>query len=214
MNERKPILCLDFDGVIHDYREGWRGGEIYGNATPGFFAWAVKAMRLFRLVVYSSRSATPEGQTAMGEAIGKWSIDAIERGEVPSDFDWGGFFPHLEFASEKPPAFVTIDDRALQFWGDWDQFDPEQLRGFTPWMVSRESQRLTYSKPKDQEGNFEKVCHDLHQALGVKWGDDVYAEIKRLREIAGRNEKPTANDVAGPDYDPAKVADQLRHYGL
>ena len=61
----KPILCLDFDGVIHDYREGWKGGDIYGEVTPGFWEWLFKAAKLFRIVVYSSRSKTEEAGQAM-----------------------------------------------------------------------------------------------------------------------------------------------------
>lgn len=133
MAMHKPIICIDFDGVIHSYEKGWQDGAIYGTATPGFFKWAVEAVDEFKLVVYSSRSKSGEGITAMREAIGKWSIDAIENGEVRSDYDWSRLFGELEFASEKPPAFVTIDDRAIQFEGRWDWVRPEVLRDFKPW---------------------------------------------------------------------------------
>lgn len=129
----KPIICVDFDGVVHSYERGWQDGEIYGTATPGFFKWAVAAMEHFTLVIYSSRSKTPEGIAAMQQAIGKWSIDAIHAGEVAETFDWGGFFPYLEFSDVKPPAFLTIDDRAICFMGDWAALDPAQLSEFRPW---------------------------------------------------------------------------------
>jgi hypothetical protein len=132
MND-KPIICIDFDGVIHSYEDGWRDGEIYGSATPGFFRWAVKAKDHFKLVIYSSRSKTPEGIAAMQEAIGKWSIDAIHNGEVPSDFVWPELFDELEFSDCKPPAFLTIDDRAICFQGSWADLDPTELLEFRTW---------------------------------------------------------------------------------
>lgn len=112
-----PILCLDFDGVIHDYKEGWKDGSIYGDVTPGFWEWAVKAQNYFRLVVYSSRSK--DGVTPMVDWLIKqgWKPDAVK----------------IEFAHEKPPAFLTIDDRALLFSGKWEHFNPASLREFKPW---------------------------------------------------------------------------------
>jgi hypothetical protein len=135
----KPIICVDFDGVIHSYERGWQDGVIYGTAVPGFFAWAIKAQEFFRLVIYSSRSRTEDGCAAMRVWIGTQSIEAITRGEVASDFDWGSFFPNLEFAHEKPPAFLTIDDRAICFDGDWsaDYLDPATLLQFKPWMLEK-----------------------------------------------------------------------------
>lgn len=129
----KPILCIDFDGVIHSYEKGWQDGVIYGTATPGFFAWAIEAAKLFKLVVYSSRSKHPKGAMAMGEAISKWSIDAVRSGEVSGDYDWAEIFSNIEFASKKPPAFLTIDDRAICFDGSWAQLTPATLLQFKPW---------------------------------------------------------------------------------
>jgi hypothetical protein len=111
----KPILCLDFDGVIHSYERGWQDGEIYGTPTEGFAGWAEEANLHFRLVIYSSRSK--EGSQPMKNWLKKHGID-------PDLF---------EFAHEKPSAFLTIDDRALTFRGRWGEFDPENLRGFKPW---------------------------------------------------------------------------------
>lgn len=118
----KPILCLDFDGVIHKYSRGWQDGSIYDGITEGFVEWATEAKDFFQLVIYSSRSKTPEGIEAMKEWLAaQWADE--ERIGV-SDF---------EFASEKPPSFITIDDRALTFNGDWGSYDSEQLLKFKPW---------------------------------------------------------------------------------
>jgi hypothetical protein len=122
----KPILCIDFDGVIHSYERGWQNGEIYGTVTPGFFEWAYKAQKLFRLVIYSSRSKTDDGVNAMSLWLhgqrSAWS-EKTKQIEVLE----------IEFAHEKRAAFLTIDDRAIQFEGRWDWLDPANLLRFKPW---------------------------------------------------------------------------------
>lgn len=129
---RKPILCIDFDGVIHSYDRGWQDGVIYGTVVPGFFEWAERAQENFTLVVYSSRSTSVEGLAAMqkwmSEQLGEWSAEN-GRPSRPSIY--------YEFAHKKPPAFLTIDDRAILFNGDWasPQYDPALLLQFKPWMT-------------------------------------------------------------------------------
>lgn len=114
-----PILCVDFDGCIHDYRHGWRGGEIYGSVVPGFFAWLESTREYFRVVIYSSRSETQAGIQQMKTWLASQN---------------GGIVPDVEFAHRKPPAFLTIDDRAILFKGSWADLDPRRLREFKPWM--------------------------------------------------------------------------------
>jgi hypothetical protein len=128
--ERKPILCIDFDGVIHSYERGWQNGEIYGTVVPGFFEWAELAKDHFRLVIYSSRSKTDEGVIKMGE----WLHKKRQEWRIETNFTSVKLI-EFEFSHEKPAAFLTIDDRALTFHGDWydDSFWPEKLLEFKPW---------------------------------------------------------------------------------
>ena len=122
MTDSLPILCVDFDGVIHSYEHGWKGGEIYGTVVPGFFEWLEEARKLFRVVVYSSRSANNAGIATMRTWLARQN-----GGDEPDG---------LEYVFEKPPAFLTIDDRAICFTGDWKALPPAMLRQFKPWMWS------------------------------------------------------------------------------
>lgn len=131
-DRKKPILCIDFDGVIHDYKEGWKDGSIYGDVTPGFFAWALQAKERFNLTIYSSRSKTPEGIQAMKNWMGRQLAQRLMPSEITNIVDL------FTFASEKPPAFLTIDDRAYCFDGNWNdrRLWPEDLINFKPWNVA------------------------------------------------------------------------------
>ncbi len=131
-DQRKPILCIDFDGVIHSYDRGWQDGQIYGYVVPGFFEWAERAKEHFHLVIYSSRSKTEEGVIAMGQ----WLPEQRRRWRIATRFPNDGPAPtEFEIAHEKPAAFLTIDDRAICFKGDWSamELDPLVMRAFRPW---------------------------------------------------------------------------------
>lgn len=126
----KPILCLDFDGVVHKYTSAWIVPEIIpDDATEGFFEWAESAAQHFTLVIYSSRSKSEKAICAMQlwlyEQRKKWRAQGGKHTvEAPLSF---------EFVNEKPAAFLTIDDRAIQFDGDWSKLNPETLLSFKPW---------------------------------------------------------------------------------
>ena len=130
----KPTLCIDFDGVIHSYERGWQDGEIYGSVVPGFFEWAYAASLDFKLVIYSSRSKTEAGRAAMAA----WLREQNEAWFTANGFEAEESKPlAIELTHEKPAAFLTIDDRALTFNGDWydDAWWPEKLLAFKPWMA-------------------------------------------------------------------------------
>ena len=131
MSDFKPTICVDFDGVIHSYERGWQNGVIYGTVVPGFFEWVERVRFQFKLVIYSSRSKTDEGVAAMGlwlhEKRNEWIKAGGERHPTEP--------LEIEFAHEKPAAWLTIDDRAICFRGDWGDsaLSPEAMRSFKPW---------------------------------------------------------------------------------
>lgn len=118
----KPILCLDFDGVCHSYISGWQGAAIIPDLpVKGAFTFIKNALNHFEVHIFSSRSNQPGGIGAMQD----WFIE----------HGWPGTYltgpEYLYFPTEKPAAFLTIDDRALTFTGEW--FDIDTLRNFKPW---------------------------------------------------------------------------------
>jgi hypothetical protein len=122
----KPILCLDFDGVLHAYTSGWRGAtHIPDPPVPGALDFLRAAVEVFTVAVFSSRSHQPGGIAAMQAWLGTWA----ER-ELPPDADLA-FLGELTWPTEKPLALVTLDDRALTFTGEWPSLTA--LRAFQPW---------------------------------------------------------------------------------
>jgi hypothetical protein len=123
----KPILCLDFDGVLHSYRSGWQGiDQIPDPPVPGFAEFLAAAVEHFHVVVWSSRSAELDGIVAMKN----WLIKALhDHGCTP--LTAANLLERIGWPTSKPPAFVTLDDRALTFSGEWPAI--ALLRDFKPW---------------------------------------------------------------------------------
>ena len=118
----KPILCLDFDGVIHSYSSGWQGPGIISDApVPGAFEFIHQSLRHFDVQVFSARSGLPMGI----ETMKKWFI---QNGWPESSPDTP---EKIKFPTTKPPACVSLDDRAITFTGNWPELG--DLRKFTPW---------------------------------------------------------------------------------
>lgn len=123
----KPILCLDFDGVLHSYTSGWKGADVIPDPpVPGAIAFLREAVKRFRVAIFSSRSNQTGGQRAMREWLGYHACN--ERLSDDEELAWLGA---LEWPNEKPPALVTLDDRALTFTGQWPSLD--DLAAFKPW---------------------------------------------------------------------------------
>lgn len=110
--ERVRHLCIDFDGVIHSYSSDFQGScNIPDPPVPGAFEWLQSLIdhegpegRTFEVCIYSSRSKDPGGR----EAMFAWFV---EHGFKEN------YLSKLIFPTQKPAAFLTIDDRAICFEG-------------------------------------------------------------------------------------------------
>ena len=74
-------------------------------------------MEYFSVHIFSSRSHQPGGREAMKNYLLKY-LDA-------------SIVDKIQFPTEKPPAHLAIDDRAMMFEGTFP--DPESLLSFKPW---------------------------------------------------------------------------------
>lgn len=137
-----PILCLDFDGVIHSYTSGWKGPRnIPDPPVPGALEFIAKAVKTFEVHIYSSRSNYFFGRRAMRKWLHKnyWLLVADDADPLnvkdlyPSETRRyiSSIMYKIQWPSKKPPAMITLDDRALTFNGTFPDLD--LLKSFKPW---------------------------------------------------------------------------------
>jgi len=125
---RKPILVIDFDGVIHSYTSKWVDAEtIPDPPVPGALDFLKRAVFHFRVHILSSRSTQKGGIAAMQ----RWLISHLTETEDDIQAATEFVFYDLRWPIYKPPAYMTIDDRAFRFEGTWP--DPIDLLNFKPW---------------------------------------------------------------------------------
>lgn len=124
----KPILCLDFDGVVHSYSSGWKGADVIPDPpVDGALKFIWTATEHFRVAIFSSRTNQAGGLAAMQKwlrkhflAFGQFNLDGATK-----------VLGMVEWPKEKPAAFVTLDDRAITFEGTWPKM--QTLKDFSPW---------------------------------------------------------------------------------
>lgn len=124
---KKPILCLDFDGVVHSYTSGWKGARnIPDPPTEGALQFMQNALdNGWDVVIHSSRGRSWGGISAMRSWLRKHADDFWY--ETPL----GPGLEDVRFTRWKPSALVTLDDRAMTFTGAWPEL--AALRAFKPW---------------------------------------------------------------------------------
>ena len=134
MTEKKT-LCLDFDGVLHSYTSPWLAADcIPDPPVEGAMDFLWEALQNFHVVIFSSRSADDNGIRQMRLWIWHWARRLLpnDAPEYKQNAVINAFVYNKDaFPKDKPSAFITLDDRAITFTGEWPRMS--QLLAFKPW---------------------------------------------------------------------------------
>ena len=104
MEEYESAVGLDFDGVVHSYKSGWKGEFIISDPPVKGVKWAIDQLRRvagYKVIIWSTRCKTSLGKAAIEKWLAKWEIKVDD------------------VVSYKPVCFCYVDDRAITFNGDW-----------------------------------------------------------------------------------------------
>lgn len=105
----KKTICVDFDGVLNEY-DGYEEGDL-GEPLTGSKEFIKELRRKYKVVILTSR----------------------QKEQV---IDWlnNNGFPSMKVTNRKVPAVAYIDDRAIQFNGNYKKVI-SQLKNFKPYWV-------------------------------------------------------------------------------
>lgn len=160
MPDFKKIILVDFDGVLSDYSSGWQGADIANDPpVPGAIGWLREMLAddRFDVQIYSSRSRQEGGILCMKNWL-------IEHGMPVEEAD------RIKFPTEKPAAFLTIDDRAVCFTGVFPT--PHAIQHFKPWN-KRENLPPWWDIAVDEAGNYGFEVMDVPPDLAGAYGMPV-----------------------------------------
>lgn len=117
-------ICIDFDGVIHDYSKGWQGVDVFDKPVSGAKeGTAALKGQGWTIIIYTTRNDTP--------ALRQW----LQENHIT--YDHINKNPNQPEGSDKGKliANVYLDDRGILFGGNWEKA-VEKTLNFIPWQES------------------------------------------------------------------------------
>ena len=120
MKGNGKTICIDFDGVISNYK-GYKGWGVFEPPVDGTIEYMnrLKADG-WRIIIFTCRNET------------KLIQDYCEQHCIPVDEINRNSTQHPNTNMGKPYADVYLDDRGMCFKGDWKK-TYSQLKRFKPW---------------------------------------------------------------------------------
>lgn len=185
----KPIIAIDVDGPLHAYL-AWHGAAVLdGGPVPG----AMQAIHDYTEAGYevhivSSRLNQPGGMAATRRAISGWLLDVFGEEQAKE------ILRSVEFTVHKPPASLTIDDRAFLFRGVWPTV--AEVRAFHPWR----SYGVPDAAPTDMNRSLMMLVSGMVTALAATAlrsdkAAEARVEVEEIHAILKQNNEEFLSDV-------------------
>lgn len=126
-------ISIDFDGVIHQYSQGYQDGSIYDPPIKGAARFIYDCMFLKDWSVFILSTRDPE-------QIKDWMESVLFQGKelpfkitmLPPDQKFWNEKKNIGITNRKLAAHVYIDDRGMRFEGHFELMI-EQLELFKTW---------------------------------------------------------------------------------
>lgn len=144
MKKCNKTICIDFDGVLADYSDGYQGLDVFGDMVPG----ADKGTQVLKeqgwtIIIYTTRKKT--------KALEKWLKDhAIaynyinENPNQPEDAKGG-----------KLIADIYLDDRGITFRGQWSEWLIDEIASFRPSLECDMKKKMEQAYKRAEKNIFE-----------------------------------------------------------
>jgi|WetSurMetagenome_2_1015567.scaffolds.fasta_scaffold10886_4 mannose-6-phosphate isomerase-like protein (cupin superfamily) len=191
---KTKTIAIDFDGVINSYTSGWKGVKQTDRPVKGA-ADAIKELyeQGNKIIIFSTRANNAVGRSIIRKYISNMGLPDT-----------------VKITAIKPPADVYIDDRALNFNGNWKETVIE-AENFKPYM----QKSLTWSGHKLQgRTNFQGLDISIENKKGSvrrgvdkdghKWATKMHYDYGYARKTEGKD-GDFLDIYLGPDKDSKKV---------
>lgn len=103
-------IAIDFDGVIHNFDKGFHDGTCYGDPLPGSLDAIKKLATQYNIIIFTAK-AKPNRPLINGKTGTQLVSEWLEKHNILNYIS--------EITSEKPRAFLYIDDNGYRF-NNWD----------------------------------------------------------------------------------------------
>ena len=164
----QKIICIDLDGTIAHYQE-WKGEAYFGDIIPGT-ANALTELKKqeWLIIIYTTRTNV--------EFISKFLLE----NNIPFDYINENPYQPENAIGGKPYADIYIDDRAIQFNGDWEKILQEVMT-FQPW-EKRDFKQLDRLKHSEDflSHDFEQSYQQLRHYDSLSWDITKFSFIQLL----------------------------------